>query len=86
MRDQDSLALRAAGVDRVRDGTSGLEVWHSVPSVLGTRGKRAQAFAKAWDHWVGRTGVARAAGPYLLVDELVPSAQPLRLDGGVRPE
>ena len=29
------------------------EVWHSVPSVLGTTGKRAQAFAAAWDHWVG---------------------------------
>jgi superfamily II DNA or RNA helicase len=29
------------------------EVWHSVPTVLGTTGKRAQAFAAAWDHWVG---------------------------------
>ena len=29
------------------------EVWHSVPSVLGTTGARAQAFARAWDHWVG---------------------------------
>ena len=29
------------------------EVWHTVPSVLGTTGPRAQAFARAWDHWVG---------------------------------
>jgi len=29
------------------------EVWHSVPSVLGTTGRRAQTFAAAWDHWVG---------------------------------
>ncbi len=29
------------------------EVWHSVPSVLGATGKRAQTFAAAWDHWVG---------------------------------
>ena len=29
------------------------EVWHSVPSVLGTTGERARAFAAAWDHWVG---------------------------------
>ncbi len=30
------------------------EVWHSVPTVLGTTAARAQAFAAAWDHWVGR--------------------------------
>ncbi len=29
------------------------EVWHTVPSVLGTTGARAQSFARAWDHWVG---------------------------------
>ena len=29
------------------------EVWHTVPSVLGTTGPRAQSFARAWDHWVG---------------------------------
>ena len=29
------------------------EVWHSVPTVLGTTGRRAQAFAAAWDYWVG---------------------------------
>jgi hypothetical protein len=29
------------------------EVWHSVPSVLGTTERRARAFATAWDHWVG---------------------------------
>ncbi|QWZ09216.1 DEAD/DEAH box helicase family protein [Nocardioides panacis] len=29
------------------------ELWHSVPTVLGTTGKRAQAFAAAWDRWVG---------------------------------
>ena len=29
------------------------EVWHSVPTVLGTTGRRAQAFAAAWDRWVG---------------------------------
>ncbi|MEP7091350.1 MAG: DEAD/DEAH box helicase, partial [Nocardioidaceae bacterium] len=29
------------------------EVWHSVPTVLGTHGERAETFARAWDHWVG---------------------------------
>jgi hypothetical protein len=29
------------------------EVWHSVPAALATTGQRAQAFARAWDHWVG---------------------------------
>ncbi len=29
------------------------EVWHSVPTVLGTNGTTAQAFAQAWDRWVG---------------------------------
>jgi hypothetical protein len=29
------------------------EVWHSVPAVLGTTAARAQAFAAAWDRWVG---------------------------------
>jgi hypothetical protein len=29
------------------------EVWHSVPTLLGTTGTRAQAFARSWDHWVG---------------------------------
>ena len=41
--------LRAA-LGRLRpDG----EVWHSVPTVLGTTGQRAQMFARSWDHWVG---------------------------------
>jgi hypothetical protein len=29
------------------------EVWHGVPTVLGTNGKRARAFGAAWDRWVG---------------------------------
>lgn len=29
------------------------EVWHSVPAVLATSVERAEAFALAWDHWVG---------------------------------
>jgi hypothetical protein len=29
------------------------EVWHSVPTVLATNAERAQAFARAWDAWVG---------------------------------
>lgn len=29
------------------------EVWHSVPAVLGVNAERAQAFARAWDTWVG---------------------------------
>ncbi len=29
------------------------EVWHTVPTALGTTGERAQAFARAWDRWVG---------------------------------
>jgi hypothetical protein len=31
----------------------GGEVWHSVPTVLGTRVEFARLFAKAWDVWVG---------------------------------
>ena len=29
------------------------EVWHTVPSVLAVNRTRADAFADAWDHWVG---------------------------------
>ena len=29
------------------------EVWHPVPTALGTRADRAQGFAAAWDRWVG---------------------------------
>ncbi len=29
------------------------EVWHSVPGMLATNARNAQAFARAWDHWVG---------------------------------
>ena len=29
------------------------EVWHSVPTVLGTRAENAKRFAAAWDRWVG---------------------------------
>ncbi len=29
------------------------EVWHRVPTLLGTTVHRAEAFATAWDHWVG---------------------------------
>lgn len=28
-------------------------VWHAVPTVLGARVQRAEAYARAWDHWVG---------------------------------
>jgi len=29
------------------------EVWHTVPTLLGTTAERAQTFARAWDRWVG---------------------------------
>lgn len=32
---------------------SDAEVWHSVPTMLGTTGRRAREFAGAWDRWVG---------------------------------
>ncbi len=43
------------------------EVWHSVPTALGTTRERADAFAVAWDRWVGGgaavyTGSARGEG------------------------
>ena len=45
------------GLDGLKAATGLLrptgEVWHSVPTALGTTGRRAQAFARAWDHWVG---------------------------------
>lgn len=52
-------ALGRLGPDR--------EVWHSVPTQLGTSRRRAQAFARAWDHWVGggeavHTGSAAGEG------------------------
>ena len=40
-----------AGFGRIRsDGV----VYHAVPTVLGVNAERAAAYAKAWDHWVGR--------------------------------
>jgi len=40
----------AAGHGRtVADG----EVWHAVPTVLGTNATRARAYGRAWDRWVG---------------------------------
>jgi len=50
-------ALAAASGEVVADG----EVWHAVPTVLGTNRSRAGAFAAAWDHWVGG-GAAVATG------------------------
>jgi len=39
-----------AGFGRVKpDGV----IWHAVPTVLGLNAERAEAYAKAWDHWVG---------------------------------
>ena len=39
-----------AGFGRIRpDGV----VWHAVPTVLGVNAGRAEAYARAWDHWVG---------------------------------
>jgi hypothetical protein len=39
------------------------EVWHGVPSVLGGTEARAQAFARAWDHWVGGGKAVYTGGP-----------------------
>jgi superfamily II DNA or RNA helicase len=39
------------------------EVWHSVPTVLGTTRKRAQAFARAWDRWVGGGAAVYTGSP-----------------------
>lgn len=39
------------------------EVWHSVPAVLGTTGKRAQTFARAWDRWVGGGAAVYTGSP-----------------------
>lgn len=45
-----TLRQMAHGIGRLRpDG----EVWHAVPSVLGVRAARAQAYARAWNRWVG---------------------------------
>ncbi|MEZ5093120.1 hypothetical protein [Nocardioides sp.] len=42
-------ALRAAAGLLAPDG----EVWHPVPSALGVNARRAQGYARAWQHWVG---------------------------------
>ena len=39
------------------------EVWHSVPTVLGTTSRRAQGFARAWDAWVGGGGAIYTGSP-----------------------
>ena len=60
------------------------EVWHSVPSVLGTTGQRAQAFARAWDHWVGGGQAVYTGSPEgegVLVD--APRQRPVRGDDRV---
>lgn len=42
-------ALRAAAGRLRPDG----EVWHPVPAMLGANARRAQGYARAWQHWVG---------------------------------
>jgi superfamily II DNA or RNA helicase len=39
------------------------EVWHSVPSVLASTRERADAYAAAWDHWVGGGPAVYAGSP-----------------------
>jgi superfamily II DNA or RNA helicase len=47
----------AGWADGLRAATGRLrpsgEVWHSVPTALGTRAEHAKAFARAWGRWVG---------------------------------
>jgi superfamily II DNA or RNA helicase len=38
-------------------------VWHAVPTVLGVNAERAEAYAAAWDHWVGGGGVVYTGSP-----------------------
>ncbi|RLV50567.1 DEAD/DEAH box helicase [Nocardioides mangrovicus] len=53
--------LRGLGAltGRVADG----EVWHTVPAVLATTRDRADAYAAAWDHWVGGGPAVYAGSP-----------------------
>jgi superfamily II DNA or RNA helicase len=39
------------------------EVWHTVPTALGTTGKRAKVFAVAWDRWVGGGAAVYTGSP-----------------------
>lgn len=39
------------------------EVWHTVPRLLSTRRADADAFATAWDHWVGGGAAVYAKSP-----------------------
>lgn len=48
--------------DRGRQRPDG-EVWHTVPSVLATHRAKADAYAAAWDHWVGGGPAVFAHGP-----------------------
>ncbi len=59
------------------------EVWHAVPTVLGTTDARAQAFARAWDQWVGG-GPALWTGTRQGMAVLVAAHKPV--DGTARAE
>jgi superfamily II DNA or RNA helicase len=58
------------GLDGLRRGLRALarpvpdgEVWHTVPSVLAQRREQADAYADAWDHWVGGGRPVLASSP-----------------------
>ncbi|MCW2797671.1 DEAD/DEAH box helicase family protein [Nocardioides sp.] len=40
-----------------------LVVWHAVPTTLGVNAERAEAYARAWDHWVGGGAVVYTGSP-----------------------
>lgn len=52
-----------AALGRARDVQPDGQVWHAVPTALGARRADADAFAAAWDRWVGGGRPVRTTSP-----------------------
>ncbi|WP_263457633.1 DEAD/DEAH box helicase [Nocardioides pantholopis] len=53
----------ASALRRLRRTPPSGQVWHQVPTVLGTNGERARTLADAWGRWVGGTTLLFTGSP-----------------------